>query len=157
MDWEIDWRIGSGYTGPLQWRRSWAGRQSCQSQIQAAEMIFICRVGSLDIWEELGVELLLLHIKRSQLRRFRHLVRIPFKRLPGEVIWACPSWRRSWGRPRTDWRVWISHLVKECLSILLEEVGEVAWEKSVGVSLLRLLPLRLSAGEADEEEYGDKK
>ncbi|KAI3353668.1 hypothetical protein L3Q82_004913 [Scortum barcoo] len=44
--------------------------------------------------EELGVEPLLLHIERSQLRWFGHLFRIPPEHLPRE---ACPTWRRPPG------------------------------------------------------------
>ncbi|KAL1263405.1 hypothetical protein QQF64_006144 [Cirrhinus molitorella] len=43
----------------------------------------------------LGVEPLLLHIKRSQLRWLRHLFWMPPGRLPGEVFLACPTGRRS--------------------------------------------------------------
>ena len=44
------------------------------------------RVRSLDTRGRLGVESLLLRIERSQLRWFRHLVRIPPGRLPLEVF-----------------------------------------------------------------------
>ncbi len=69
-------------------------------QIQAGEMGFLRRVAgvsirvkvkTLVIREELGVELLLLCNDRSQLRWFRHLVRMPPGRLPGEVFQACPA------------------------------------------------------------------
>ena len=46
------------------------------------------RVWSLDIWEELSVEPLLLCIERNQLRWSGHLVRIPPGHLPVEVFWA---------------------------------------------------------------------
>lgn len=53
--------------------------------------------------------LLLLHIKRSRLRWFGHLVRMPSRHLPGEVLWACPSrWRPqdTLVFPRRNWRRW---------------------------------------------------
>ncbi|XP_029984805.1 uncharacterized protein LOC115415389 [Sphaeramia orbicularis] len=55
------------------------------------------RVRSLDIWEGLGVESLLLHVERSHLRWFGHLVRMPPGRLPGERFGACLSRRRPRG------------------------------------------------------------
>lgn len=42
--------------------------------------------------EELG-HLLLLCVKRSQLRCLLHLIRIPPGHRPLEVFWACPTWR----------------------------------------------------------------
>ncbi|TWW73375.1 hypothetical protein D4764_15G0007690 [Takifugu flavidus] len=48
------------------------------------------RVRSSAIWEELGVEPLLLRVERSQMRWLGHLVRMPPGRLPGEVFRACP-------------------------------------------------------------------
>ncbi|KAI3356411.1 hypothetical protein L3Q82_017208 [Scortum barcoo] len=52
--------------------------------------------------EELrGVEPLLLHIKRSQLRWLGHLFRMPPGHLPMVVFQACPTGRRPRGRPRT--------------------------------------------------------
>lgn len=38
--------------------------------------------------EELGVELLLLHTGRNQLRWLRHLLRVPPEGLPGEAFWT---------------------------------------------------------------------
>ncbi len=81
----------------------WVMTERIRLLIQVAEMSFLCtvarlslrdRVRSSDILEELRVEPLLLHVERSQLRWFRHLVRIPPECLPGEVFWACPTRRR---------------------------------------------------------------
>ncbi|KAI3365245.1 hypothetical protein L3Q82_010339, partial [Scortum barcoo] len=52
------------------------------------------RVRSSVTREELGVEPLLLHIERSQLRWLGHLFRMPPGRLPREVFQACPTGRR---------------------------------------------------------------
>ncbi|TWW60956.1 hypothetical protein D4764_05G0010460 [Takifugu flavidus] len=110
----------------------WVMTKRTRSRVQAAEMSFLCRVAGLShrdrvrsssIREELGVEPLLLHIERSQMRWLGHLVRMPPGRLPGEVFRACPS-RRPPGRPRTRWRDYVSRLV---------------WERA---SLLKLLPPR---------------
>ncbi len=50
------------------------------------------------ILEELGEESLLLCVEKSQLRWFRHLVRMPCGHLPKEVFQARPAGRR----PRAD-------------------------------------------------------
>ncbi|KAK7886862.1 hypothetical protein WMY93_026483 [Mugilogobius chulae] len=75
------------------------------------------RVRSSVTREELGVEPLLLHVERSQLRWLGHLFRMPPGRLPGEVFRACPTGRRPRGRPRTRWRDYVSRLAWERLGI----------------------------------------
>ncbi|TWW67376.1 hypothetical protein D4764_02G0004170 [Takifugu flavidus] len=97
-------------------------------------------VRSSAIREELRVEPLLLRVERSQTRWLGHLVRMPPGRLPGEVFRACPSGRRPPGRPRTRWRDYVSQLVWECLGIPPDDLEEVAGEREVWASLLRLLP-----------------
>ncbi len=72
-------------------------------------MSFLCRVagpslrdrvrGSV-IWEELGVELLLLCMEKSQMRWLGHLIRMHPGRLPGAVFRVRPTDRRPWGRVR---------------------------------------------------------
>lgn len=42
-----------------------------------------------------------IHVERSQLRWFRHLVRMPPRFHLGEVFWACPSGIRLQSWPRT--------------------------------------------------------
>ncbi|TWW67224.1 hypothetical protein D4764_02G0002650 [Takifugu flavidus] len=68
----------------------WVMTERTRSRIQAAEMSFLRRVAGLslrdrvrssDIREELGVELLLLHIERSELGWLGHLARMPSGRL----------------------------------------------------------------------------
>ncbi|KAK3510969.1 hypothetical protein QTP70_027792 [Hemibagrus guttatus] len=100
------------------------------------------RVRSSVTREELGVELLLLHIERGQLRWLGHLFRMPPGHLPGEVFRACPTGKRPWGRPRTRWRDYVSWLTWERLGIRPEELEEVSRESGVWASLLRLLPPR---------------
>ncbi|TWW63116.1 hypothetical protein D4764_03G0001240 [Takifugu flavidus] len=98
----------------------WVMTERTRSRVQAAEMSFLRRVAgpslrdrvrSSAIREELGVELLLLRVERSQMRWLGNQVRMPPGRLPGEVFRACPSGRRPLGRPRTRWRDYVSRLV----------------------------------------------
>lgn len=49
--------------------------------------------------EELKEEPLLLHVERSRLRKFGHLVKITPGFLPGEMFQACPSGRKPQSRP----------------------------------------------------------
>ncbi|TWW63631.1 hypothetical protein D4764_03G0006390 [Takifugu flavidus] len=126
-----------------------------RSRVQTAKMSFLRRVAGLSlrdrvrssaIREELGVELLLLRFERSQMRWLGHLVRMPPGRLPGEVFRACPSVGRPPGRPRTRWRDYVSRLAWERLGIPADELEEVAGEREVWASLLRLLPPRPDPG-----------
>ncbi|KAF7644066.1 hypothetical protein LDENG_00228770, partial [Lucifuga dentata] len=73
----------------------WVVTKRTRSWIQAEEMRFLRRVSGLtlrdrvrssDIQEGLRVEPLLLHIERSQLRWFGHLIRMPPGRLSREVF-----------------------------------------------------------------------
>ena len=96
------------------------------------------RVRSSDTRGRLGVELLLLRIKRSQLRWFRHLVRMPLGRRLLEVFQARPTGRR----PRKRRSDYVSLLAWERLGIPQEELTNVAGEKDVRVPLLSLMPPR---------------
>ncbi|KAK3522831.1 hypothetical protein QTP86_004670 [Hemibagrus guttatus] len=103
-------------------------------------MSFLCRVAGRSLrdrvrssvtWEELGVEPLLLHIERGQLRWLGHLFRMPPGRLPGEVYRACPTGKRPRGRPRTCWRDYVSRLAWERLGVPPEELEEVSGEREL--------------------------
>ncbi|PWA30791.1 hypothetical protein CCH79_00017406 [Gambusia affinis] len=59
---------------------------------------------------------------------------------------ARPTGRRPRGRPRTRWRDYISRLAWERLGIPPEELEEVAGEREVWASLLKLLPQRPDPG-----------
>ncbi|KAK3551056.1 hypothetical protein QTP70_011498 [Hemibagrus guttatus] len=133
----------------------WVMTERVRSRIQVAEMSFLRRVAGRSLRdrvrssvtrEELGIELLLLHIERGQLRWLGHLFRMPPRRLPGEVFWACPTGKRPRGRPRTRWRNYVFRLAWECLGVPPEELEEVAREREVWASLLRLLPPQPSSG-----------
>ncbi|KAK3511760.1 hypothetical protein QTP70_021784 [Hemibagrus guttatus] len=50
-------------------------------------------------------------------------------RLPGEVFRACPTGKRSRGRPRTRWRDYVFRLAWERLGVPPEELEEVARER----------------------------
>ncbi|KAK3542066.1 hypothetical protein QTP86_011367 [Hemibagrus guttatus] len=133
----------------------WVITERVRSRIQAAEMSFLRRVAGRSLRdrlrssvtrEELGVEPLLLRIERGQLRWLRHLFRMPPGRLPGEVFRACPTGKRPRGRPRTCWRDYVFRLAWERLGVPPEELEEVAREREVWASLLRLLPPRPGSG-----------
>ncbi|KAK3545104.1 hypothetical protein QTP70_000616 [Hemibagrus guttatus] len=116
----------------------WVMTERVRSRIQAAEMSFLRRVAGRSLRdrvrssvtrEELGVEPLLLHIERGQLRWLGHLFRMTLGRLPGEVFQACPTGKRPRGRPRTRWRDYVSRLAWERLGVPPEELGEVSGER----------------------------
>jgi len=52
-----------------------------------------------------------------------------------------PTGRKTRGRPRTRRRDYVSWLAWERLGVPLEELEEVAGDRDVWVSLLKLLPL----------------
>ncbi|TWW73533.1 hypothetical protein D4764_15G0009270 [Takifugu flavidus] len=104
------------------------------------------RVRSSDTREELGVEPLFLRIERSQLGLLGHLARMPSGCLPLEVFRTCPTGRRPHGRPRTRWTDYISCLAWERLGVPPEELMEVAGERAVWASLLKILPLQPGSG-----------
>ncbi|KAK3515996.1 hypothetical protein QTP70_000711 [Hemibagrus guttatus] len=119
----------------------WVMTERVRSQIEAAEMSFLRRVAGHSLRdrvrssvtrEELGVEPLLLHIEKGQLRWLRHLFRMPPGRLPGEVFRACPTRKRPQGRPRTRWRDYVSRLAWERLRVPPEELEEVSGERECG-------------------------
>ncbi|KAI3371939.1 hypothetical protein L3Q82_006814 [Scortum barcoo] len=85
---------------------------------------------SVTFGRELGVEPLLLHMERSQLRWLGHLFRMPPGRLPREVFQACPTGRRPRGRPRTRWRDYVSQLAWERLGVPREELEEESGNQS---------------------------
>ncbi|KAK3524784.1 hypothetical protein QTP86_005457 [Hemibagrus guttatus] len=118
----------------------WVMTERVRSRIQAAEMSFLRRVAGRSLRdrvrssvtrEELGVEPLLLHIERGQLRWLWHLFRMPPGRLPGEVFRACPTGKRPRGRPRTRWRDYVSRLAWERLGVPPEELEDVSGEREL--------------------------
>ncbi|TWW61317.1 hypothetical protein D4764_05G0014070 [Takifugu flavidus] len=153
MEREIDRRIGAASTVMRALHRSVVVKRelSRKAKLSIYRSIFVPtltydRVRSSAIREELGVESLLLRVERSQMGWLGHLVRMPPGRLPGEVFRACPSGKRPPGRPRTRWRDYVSRLAWERLGIPPDELEEVAGEREVWDSLLRLLPPRPDPG-----------
>ncbi|KAK3544435.1 hypothetical protein QTP86_012124 [Hemibagrus guttatus] len=133
----------------------WVMTERVRARIHATEMSFLRRVAGRSLrdrirssvtQEELGVEPLLFHIEKGQLRWLGHLFRMPPGRLPGEVFRACPTGKRPRGRPRTRWRHYVSRLAWERLRVPPEELEEVCGESEVWASLLRLLPPRPGSG-----------
>lgn len=81
----------------------------------------------IKIHMRLRLKPLLLDIERRRLSLLWHLIRVPPQRLPGEVYWARPTWRR----PRRADREYaggdyVSHLVWEHLRISQEELEDGA-------------------------------
>ncbi|KAL0281281.1 UNVERIFIED_CONTAM: hypothetical protein PYX00_002314 [Menopon gallinae] len=85
----------------------WAMTERTRSRIQAAEKRFlratagvsrIDRCRNAAIREGLQVEPLLLHIERSVLRWFGHVLRLPPTRLVKQVLSECPGGKRPRGR-----------------------------------------------------------
>ncbi|KAK3573272.1 hypothetical protein QTP86_019232 [Hemibagrus guttatus] len=116
----------------------WVMTERVRFQIQAAEMSFLHRMAGRSLRdrvrspvtrEELGVEPLLLHIKRGQLRWLGHLFWMPPGRVPGEVFRACPTGKRPRGRPRTRWRDYVSRLAWERLGVPPEELEDMSGER----------------------------
>ncbi|KAK3515163.1 hypothetical protein QTP70_008180 [Hemibagrus guttatus] len=116
----------------------WVMTERIRSRIQAAKMSFLRRVAGCSFRdrvrtsvtrEELGVEPLLLHIERGQLRWLGHLFRMPLGRLPGEVFRACHTGKRPRGRRSTRWRDYVSRLAWERLGVPPEELEEVSGER----------------------------
>ena len=89
---------------------SWVMTERLRSQVQASEMRFLQRiegvalfnkVHSFEIRKSLNIKPLLLRIKRSQLKWFGHVSRIPQERLLKQVLLAKANGRRPVGGPRT--------------------------------------------------------
>lgn len=105
----------------------WSMTKRMKLQIQVVERSFHSRVDvfsftemvkSSIILERVGIEQF--HIERSQLKRFRHLIRV----LPGhlhQVFQPCPTGRRRQGRPRKPID-YVSRLAWEHIWVLPEEV-----------------------------------
>ncbi len=98
------------------------------------------KVRSSVICEELRVKPLLLCIERSQLRWFGHLARMPPGCLPREMLQVRPAGRRPWGSLKSRWRDYISALAWEYVGIPQSELADVASEREVWGTQLKLLP-----------------
>ncbi|KAK3574089.1 hypothetical protein QTP86_002857 [Hemibagrus guttatus] len=139
MDREIDRQIGAAAAVMRSMYRSVVVKKelsrkaklSIYQSIYAPTLTYGHELWVMTEREELGVEPLLLHIERGQLRWLGHLFRMPPGRLPGEVFRACPTGKRPRGRPRTRWRDYVFWLAWERLGVPPEELEEVAREREV--------------------------
>lgn len=103
-------------------------------------------VRSSDIQRSLGVQPLPLRIERSQTRWFGHLVRMPLRRLPGEMLQACPSGGRAWGSLSDTFdRLYLSADLGTP-RIPQQELVEVPGNKGHWSLLMALLPPQPSTG-----------
>ncbi|KAK3553138.1 hypothetical protein QTP86_031724 [Hemibagrus guttatus] len=142
MDREIDRRIGAAAAVMRSMYRSVVVKKelSRKAKLSIYQSIYVPTLTyGHELWvmteRELGVEPLLLHIERGQLRWLGHLFRMPPGRLPGEVFRACPTGKRPRGRPRTRWRDYVSWLAWERLRVPPEELEEVSGEREDLVKL----------------------
>lgn len=111
-----------------------------RSQIQAAKMSFLLRVAGCTesdavrshsvTREELGVELLLLRIKRSQLG---HLFRMP----PWRGVPGMSRWEEASRKTTACWRGDVSRLEWERLKVPPDKQEEMTGAKEVRTSLQR--------------------
>lgn len=112
----------------------------------------LSRVRSLVIQEGLGLEPLLIHIKRRQRRKLRHLIRTPPGCLLGKVFPPCPTGRRPRVKPRTCRRDNVSAGlgINQCP---LGCAGRRGQGGEVWAYLLKLLPLWPEPGYASENGW----
>lgn len=94
-------------------------------------------------------------IERSRLRWFGHLIRIPPRCLPLEVVQACPTGQRPCGSPSTHWRNYISQQALERLGVLQEEQGSAFSEPKAWNTLLVLLSLGSNFGNVRDDGWMD--
>ena len=106
---------------------SWVMTERVRSHVQASERRFLRRiegvtlfnkVRSSEIQKSLYIEPLRLRIKRSQLRLFGHVSRMPQKRLTKQALLANENRRRPVGRPKTRWANYIEDLGWNRLGLL---------------------------------------
>ncbi|KAL0274579.1 UNVERIFIED_CONTAM: hypothetical protein PYX00_002680 [Menopon gallinae] len=121
-----------------------------RSRIQAAEMRFLRAVAGVTridrcrnaaIREGLQVEPLLLHIERSMLRWFGHVLRLSPTRLVKQVLSECPGGKRPRGRPRQGWLRRVKALAETRL-VTPGSLQEIAEDRAVWRSLVASLTPR---------------
>ena len=95
---------------------------------------------SSEIRKSLNIELLLLRIKRSQLRWFGHVSRMPQEKLPKQALLAKANGRKPVGRPRRRWTNYIEDLGWNDLELHPSEMMGVMEDREVWRLNLELLP-----------------
>ena len=132
---------------------SWVMTGRVRSQVQASEMSFLRRIErvallskvcSSKIRKSVNIEPLLLRIKRSELRWFGHVSRMPQKRLPEQALLAKANGRRPIGRPGSRWTNYIEDLGWNRLGLHSREMMDVMENGEVWRLNLELLPLQSS-------------
>ena len=86
---------------------------------------------SSEIQKSLNIEPLLLRIKRSQLRWFGHVSRMPQERLPKQALLAKANGRRPVGRPRTRWANYTEDLGWNRIGLHRSEIMDVIEDREV--------------------------
>jgi len=81
----------------------------------------------------------LLRIERSQIRRFGHVSKIPWKTLARQVLLATPTGKRPRGWPRTKRSYYTSDLAWYRLGVERAELSEIAVDLEVFQVLLGML------------------
>lgn len=109
----------------------WDVKSWMRSSLQRAKMSYLCRVAGLSLKIESGdlrTASVLLSIERSQLRWDEHLARMPQGSLSLGRCFRHFQLKETPGQTQCvlQWRDYISRLVWGCLSILSEELVEVA-------------------------------
>ena len=121
-----------------------------RSQVHVSEMRFLHRIEGVtlfnkvsrsEIRKSLNIEPLLLRIKRSQLRWFGHVSRMPQERLPKQALLAKANGRRPVGRPRNGWTNYIEDLGwNRLIGTSPSQMMEVMEDREVWRLNLELLP-----------------
>ena len=135
-----------------------------RSQVQASAMRFLRRiegvtlfnkVRSSEVQKSLSIKPLL-QIKRSQLRWFSHVGRMPRERLPKQALLAKANGRRPVGRPRTRWTNYIEDLRWNRLVLHPSELMDVMEDREMWRLNLQLLPPQPSRKAGNEERRRKK-
>ena len=125
----------------------WVMTERVRSRVQVAEMGFLQKFRSLFLLDKVkstdichNIELLLLHIERSQLRWYGHVTRMSHEQTAKQLMDALPSGKGPKGRPRTLWRNYVKDLAWLRLKILPAKLPLVAGNRDAWRSQLQLLP-----------------
>ena len=117
----------------------WVMIERMKLWIQADEMSFLRRVARLSFRDRVRrSELLLLRVKRSLLRWFGHLIRVP---LVGGLL-GTSNWQEASGQTQNTLEDYIAHAAWEHQGVPQDKLVSVAGDRDIWKSLLSLLPLR---------------
>ena len=147
---------------------SWVMTKRVRSQVQASETRFLRKIEGVtlftkvrcsEIRKSLNIKPLGLRIKRSQLRWFGHVSRMPWERLPKQALLAKANGRRPVGRSRTRWTDYIEDLGWNRLGLYPSKMMEVMENREVWQLNLELLPPQPSqkSGQWRKKKNKDRK